>query len=487
MRVLNDDVVQVLALPEAVINTVAAREQHEVELRERLYRGDRPAYNVRGRSVILVDDGMATGATMRAAVAAVRQHQPARIVIAVPAAASATCEACAAEGDEVVCVIRPEAFFAVGFWYERFSQTTDEEVRDLLQHAAHEPSLAPQQRTLQMTLLFVGDVMLGRLVNVVLQEKSPAYPWGDLLSLFQEVDVRFCNLECVLSDWGTSWSATPKVFHFRSDAKNIRTLKAAHIDAVSLANNHALDFAYEGLFHTMGNLDAAGIHYAGAGMTIAEASEPAIWEMKGKKLGLIAFTDNEPGWEATAEHPGIVYIPLELQDKRAQNLLELVSKTKAVVDFLVVSAHWGPNWGYLPPAEHRPFAHALIDAGADVIFGHSCHVIRGIELYRGKPILIRGIELYRGKPILYGTGDCIDDYAVAERERNDQGFIFVIETDAQAIVRLLLYPTVIDAFQARRARHNERNAIVATMQRLCLKLNTATTWDEQAERLEVWM
>jgi poly-gamma-glutamate synthesis protein (capsule biosynthesis protein) len=325
-----------------------------------------------------------------------------------------------------------------------------------------------------MTLLFVGDVMLGRLVNVVLQEKAPAYPWGDLLSLFQEVDVRFCNLECVLSDGGTPWSATPKVFHFRSDAKNIGTLKAAHIDAVSLANNHALDFAYEGLLHTMGNLAAAGIHYAGAGMTRALASEPAIWETKGKKLGLLAFTDNEPGWEATAEHPGIVYIPLELQDKRAQNLLALVSKTKAVVDFLVVSAHWGPNWGYLPPADHRPFAHALIDAGADVIFGHSCHVIRGIELYRGKPIL-------------YGTGDCIDDYAVAEKERNDQSFIFVVETDAQAIVRLLLYPTVIDAFQARRAGHNERNAIVATMQRLCMNLNTATTWDEQAERLEVWM
>jgi len=474
VRVLNDDVVQVLALPQEVINTVAARAQHELELRERLYRGERPAYDVRGRSVILVDDGMATGATMRAAVAAVRQHQPARIIIAVPAAASSTCEECAAEADEVVCVIRPEVFFAVGFWYERFSQTTDEEVRSLLQHAAHEPSLAPSQRKLPMTLLFVGDVMLGRLVNVVLQEKAPAYPWGDLLSLFQEVDVRFCNLECVLSDWGTPWSAPPKVFHFRSDAKNIATLKAAHMDAVSLANNHALDFAYEGLFHMMGNLDAAGIHYAGAGMTRALASEPAIWETKGKKLGLLAFTDNEPGWEATADHPGIVYIPLELQEKRAQTLLERVRKTKAVVDFLVVSAHWGPNWGYIPPAEHIPFAHALIDAGADVIFGHSCHVIRGIELYRGKPIL-------------YGTGDCIDDYAVAERERNDQSFMFVVETDAQAIVRLLLYPTVIDAFQARRARHNERNAIVATMQRLCLQLHTATTWDEQAERLEVWM
>ncbi len=330
------------------------------------------------------------------------------------------------------------------------------------------------QGTLQMKLLFVGDVMLGRLVNAVLQGKPPGYPWGDTLSLFHHADVRLCNLECVISDWGTPWSATPKVFHFRSDAKNIATLKAASIDAVSLANNHTLDFEYEGLFHMMSNLDAAGIHYAGAGATITEASEAAIWEVKGKKLGLIAFTDNEPGWEATEEQPGLVYVPITLKDKRAVKLLELVSKTKAVVDFLVVSAHWGSNWGYTPPAEHIPFAHALIDAGADVIFGHSGHVVRGIELYKGKPIL-------------YCTGDFLDDYAVDERERNDQSFLFVVETDGQAIVRLLLYPTVIEACQARRAKRNEREAIVTTMQRLCMQLNTTTIWDRQEERLEVWL
>jgi poly-gamma-glutamate capsule biosynthesis protein CapA/YwtB (metallophosphatase superfamily) len=328
------------------------------------------------------------------------------------------------------------------------------------------------QRTLQMRLLFVGDVMLGRLVNAVLREQSPAYPWGDTLLLFHDADVRLCNLECVLSDGGTPWSATPKVFHFRSDAKNIEVLNAACMDAVSLANNHSLDFDYEGLFHTMGNLEAIGIQYAGAGTTIIQASAPAIWEVKGKKLGLIAFTDNEPGWEATEEQSGIFYVPIELTDKRSVKLLELVSKTRAMVDVLVVSAHWGPNWGDDPPAQQIPFAHALIEAGADVIFGHSGHVVRGIELYRGKPIL-------------YCTGDFIDDYAVDQVERNDQSFIFVVEMDGHMLSRLLLYPTVIEAFQARRAKDNERKAIVARMQRLCRKLNTATTWDEQAERLEV--
>jgi putative phosphoribosyl transferase len=141
VRVLNDDIVQRLAIPQEVINKVAAHEQRELERRERLYRGYRPAYDVHGRTVILVDDGIATGATMRAAVAAVRQLHAARIIIAVPVAASATCEEFAAEVDELVCVIRPEVFFAVGFWYENFSQTTDEEVCDLLEQAVHGQSI----------------------------------------------------------------------------------------------------------------------------------------------------------------------------------------------------------------------------------------------------------------------------------------------------------------------------------------------------------
>jgi poly-gamma-glutamate synthesis protein (capsule biosynthesis protein) len=327
---------------------------------------------------------------------------------------------------------------------------------------------------MQMTLLFVGDVMLGRLVNEVLKQKSPAYPWGDTLSLFHAADVRICNLECVISDQGTPWSATPKVFHFRSDAKNIESLRVAHINAVSLANNHSLDFDYQGLLHTMRNLAAAGIQYAGAGTTIAEASTPALWETKGKKLGLIAFTDNEPAWEATEERPGIWYVPIDLKEKRAQQLLERVSQTKERVDFLIVSAHWGPNWGYAPPAEHVPFAHALIDAGADVLFGHSGHIVRGIEIYRDKPIM-------------YCTGDFIDDYAIDEIERNDRSFIFVVEIDEQVPVRLLLYPTVIEAFHARRARPHERTAIVPPMQKLCMQLNTATTWNEQEECLEIRM
>jgi predicted phosphoribosyltransferase len=119
-----------------VIEAVAAREQQELARRERIYRGGRPPPDVRGRTVILVDDGLATGATMYAAVKALRQQQANRIVVAVPIASPETCKELSGEVDDIVCAVTPEPFYAVGLWYEDFSQTTDEEVRDLLARSA---------------------------------------------------------------------------------------------------------------------------------------------------------------------------------------------------------------------------------------------------------------------------------------------------------------------------------------------------------------
>ncbi|MGZ8184042.1 MAG: phosphoribosyltransferase [Methylobacter sp.] len=136
VRVLNDDVVNRMHISEKVINAVAAQEQRELERRERLYRNDRPPFSVRGRTVILIDDGLATGSTMRAAVSALRRQNPAALVVAVPVAAPETCEEFKREVDEIICAYTPEPFYAVGLWYEDFSQTGDDEVRDLLARAA---------------------------------------------------------------------------------------------------------------------------------------------------------------------------------------------------------------------------------------------------------------------------------------------------------------------------------------------------------------
>jgi predicted phosphoribosyltransferase len=138
VRVLNHNVLRMLDIPEDAVEAVTRSEQRELERRERLYRGDRPPPEVRGRTVILVDDGLATGSTMLAAVKALQAQRPARIVVAVPTASAETCEALRSEADEVVCATTPEPFRAVGLWYEDFSQTSDDEVRDLLSRARHD-------------------------------------------------------------------------------------------------------------------------------------------------------------------------------------------------------------------------------------------------------------------------------------------------------------------------------------------------------------
>ena len=145
VRVRNPEVVEYLRIPDEVIDEVTARERQELERRERLYREGRPALSPRGRVVILVDDGLATGSTMLAAVLALRQQQPASIVVAVPVAAKQTCEELRAVADEVVCAVTPDPFYAVGLWYEDFAQTTDEEVRELLAWAENKRAAAAQK------------------------------------------------------------------------------------------------------------------------------------------------------------------------------------------------------------------------------------------------------------------------------------------------------------------------------------------------------
>ncbi|MCU1241387.1 MAG: putative phosphoribosyl transferase [Candidatus Acidoferrum typicum] len=139
-RVLNGEVIRALGIPDDVVEQVTQEEQRELERREREYRDGRPPVDVRGRTVILVDDGLATGSSMRVAVLALRQKDPAQIVVAVPVAPRESCAELQSVADRVVCAVTPEPFWGVGQWYADFSQTSDEEVRDLLRRAASFPA-----------------------------------------------------------------------------------------------------------------------------------------------------------------------------------------------------------------------------------------------------------------------------------------------------------------------------------------------------------
>lgn len=310
-----------------------------------------------------------------------------------------------------------------------------------------------------MKIALVGDVMLGRLVNEKLKHSDPAYPWGNTLSILQSADLRICNLECVLSDIGKPWSASPKMFHFRSDEKNIKTLQMAKINIVSLANNHVLDYEYEAFNRMLNILNDHEILYSGAGKNLTEASKPAFCQINDLRIALMAFTDNEPGWAAKENKSGILYMPTDINDRRMQNFFKQIESLRNEVDFLIVSTHWGPNWGYYPPKEHTIIGHALIDAGADLIFGHSGHVFRGIEIYKDKPII-------------YSAGDFIDDYAIDEIEKNDESFIFVLDKEQDTGLKLYIYPTCIHQFQANLASPKRGKAILSKMESLCTDLGS---------------
>jgi putative phosphoribosyl transferase len=145
IRILSEDIVEALGIPDRMIATVAANEEHELVRREKAYRDNRPPPDVRGKTVILVDDGLATGSTMRAAAAAINAQEPERLVIAVPVAPQETCDRLLRDADDVVCATVPEPFFAVGSWYDDFTQTTDTEVRELLRRAANAPEEVPRR------------------------------------------------------------------------------------------------------------------------------------------------------------------------------------------------------------------------------------------------------------------------------------------------------------------------------------------------------
>ena len=319
-------------------------------------------------------------------------------------------------------------------------------------------------------VLLVGDIMLGRLVNETLKTRPPAFPLGDTLPMFERADVAIANLECVIADKGTPWNKTPKVFHFRTDARNVVVLQTASLDFVSVANNHVLDYGYFALRDMLEILDHAGVRHAGAGANTAEACQPAYMDVRGTRVGFLAFTDNEPAWASKNDYPGICYSRVDTADPRAKSILERVRQTRREAGLVIVSAHWGGNWGFEPPEEHTKFARALIDAGADIVYGHSSHIFRGIEVYKGKPIL-------------YSAGDFVDDYAV--EQRNDQSFLYQIDATARGIRELRLYPTVIQMFQARRATGQLAEQVAKRMATLSVPVKTVSTWDAKEGCLRI--
>lgn len=324
----------------------------------------------------------------------------------------------------------------------------------------------------EIAIGFGGDLMIGRLVNDHLAHVSPGYIWGNVLPALRSDDLNIVNLEAALTH---SNKILPKIFNFKALPRHVQTLLEGRIGAVNLAINHVLDFSESGLIETLETLENAHIPYVGAGRNLAEAARAVILTAGGIRIGILGCTDNEPDWEATADKPGTRYV--EVGDIGA--LKSDIARLRDKADIVILSMHWGPNMKERPSRSFVSFAHALIDAGADIVHGHSAHIFQGVEVYKDKLIM-------------YDTGDFVDDYYVDPLLRNDRSFLFVVKVGKEVskeegdercrarltkLQQLQLMPILISNFQVNFAKGNDAAETIARMRALSKELHTDLTAD----------
>ncbi|MDP9292286.1 MAG: CapA family protein [Verrucomicrobiota bacterium] len=298
------------------------------------------------------------------------------------------------------------------------------------------------------------------------------YIWGDALALLEEQtpDARIVNLETSVTASHDAWPG--KGIHYRMHPANVACLTAARIDCCTLANNHVLDWGYAGLRETLSTLHRAGIRTAGAGLDEADAAAPSIIELAGKSRVLIfAFGMTSAGvppeWGASATRPGVSFLP-DLSARASSMIADRVREHKQAGDVAVLSIHWGGNWGYDVSAEQREFAHRLVDGGlVEVVFGHSSH----------HP---KGIEIYRDRPILYGCGDFLNDYEGIggnESFRPDLTAAYFATIDARSgrLIALELAPMQIRHLRVNRASDKDARWLAQTLDREGRRLGTTVS------------
>ncbi len=324
-----------------------------------------------------------------------------------------------------------------------------------------------------ITVAFLGDIMLGRLVDEQITVRPPESFWGDTLPVLRGCDAVIANLECAVTDHRQIWQETPKVFYFGAKPAAVDILRVANIKCVNLANNHTLDYEVEGFLDTLRHLDEAGIEHVGAGNNLAEAREPAVLDIAGIKMGFIGLTDNEPAFAASDRRPGTNYTPIDTEPHTIQPVKEQIASARSRgAEIVCLSAHLGPNMVPEPSDSFIEFAHKMADLGVDIFYGHSAHVFQGVEIY-DKTL------------IMHDTGDFLDDYAVDYDLHNDWSFIFLIEIAGGAIGRLRLLPVRLSFAQVGLAVGDEFDRIRNRMRTLCRAFQSDVVDTE--EGLEVMM
>ena len=293
------------------------------------------------------------------------------------------------------------------------------------------PTPPPEAR-----VVFVGDIMLSRTVAKKMWQKGPDFPFTSISDIIRDADIAFGNLETTITD-GPPTEAYE--MRFRADAHASQSLKDAGFDMLSLANNHTFDFGEQGLLNTISALEGVGISHVGAGKDAAEAGQPMFMNANGIQFAFLAYTDQRfSGREAGIERPGASLM-------RTERMQEAVRAAQVFADIIVVSVHWGDEYETEPNEAQRAFAHAAIDAGADIVIGHHPHVLQPREMYQGKPIF-------------YSLGNFVFDQMWSEETRT--GAILEVVFGKERALDMSYQPVLIEEY-ARPRVAEEKRAFVA--------------------------
>ena len=354
-------------------------------------------------------------------------------------------------------------------------------------------------------LFICGDVMLGRGIDQILphpvnpklyesyvkdardyvrlaenkngpisQPVSYAYIWGDALKIWKKMSpaMIIINLETSITTNNKPWAG--KGINYRMHPKNVEVLKTAGIDFCSLANNHTMDWERAGLIETINTLKKTGIAFAGAGISDLEATKPSILPLSKGKIIVLAYGAKSSGipksWEAQENVPGLNLLP-ETVELTVALIKSEVEKIKQKNDIVLLSIHWGGNWGYNIPLSHQKLAHELVDkAGVDLIHGHSSH----------HP---KGIEVYHNKLIVYGSGDFINDYegiAGYEQFRGDLSLMYFPEINLEngKLISLKMFPMETKNFKLRNASKPDALWLKSVLDNEGIPFGTRVSWNE---------
>ncbi len=376
-------------------------------------------------------------------------------------------------------------------------------------------TLATSDRRMNpVTIFMCGDVMLGRGIDQIMphpgdpvihesymgsaegyvelaerihgpiaRDASYSYIWGDALPVLAQMrpDLRIINLETSITRSRDYWK--DKGIHYRMHPENVACLAAAGIDFCSLANNHILDWGYSGLKETLETLAKANVKFAGAGIRLQEAEDPAIFDVSDKCRVIVlscgvATSGIPQSWSATEDKPGVNWL-MDLSDEAVQRIKEQIREVKRQGDIVILSIHWGSNWGYRISPEQIRFAHEIIDdAGVNIIHGHSSHHVKGIEVYKERPVI-------------YGCGDFLNDYegiSGYEQFRDDLSLMYFVsmEPSTGQLLSLKMIPTQIKYFKVNRAKEKDVLWLKNVLSREGERFGTRVTLNEDHSFLLQW-